>query len=402
MMRLSKNCHPEAPEVAKTFAEFFAGIGLVHMGLQPGGWRCVYANDIEPKKQAMYEAQFGPASYYHVEDIWKRDAVLTHLGRTRPFLATASFPCTDLSLAGHWRGFEGRHSSTYFGFLEVLRSLGDQRPKVVMLENVCGFLTSNDGVDFKRALGSLASLGYWIDAIVVDAKWFVPQSRPRMFIFGFHDTLAAPRVIRRGPQLDFCDPWLAAVERTAVLRPNGLRPTLDALELDTGLATVDFNIPTQSPYDLTQVIDLGDEQDWWSPEETLKHYLMMEPPSRNRVDRLIATQATSIGAAFRRTRRSKTRTEVRFDVAGCLRTPKGGSAKQIVVAVIKGKLRMRWMSAREYARLQGADDFAITVPALQAMYGFGDAVCVPVIQWIDQQILSPVAECSQTTPVAVA
>lgn len=81
-------------------------------------------------------------------------------------------------------------------------------------------------------------------------------------------------------------------------------------------------------------------------------------------------------------------------MAGCLRTPKGGSAKQIVVAVVKGKLRMRWMSAREYARLQGAGEFKIVVPTTQALFGFGDAVCVPVIEWIDRNILTPVYEAS--------
>ena len=47
------------------------------------------------------------------------------------------------------------------------------------------------------------------------------------------------------------------------------------------------------------------------------------------------------------------------------------------------------MPAREYARLQGTDDFPIAVGPLQAMYGFGDAVCVPVIEWTDRNILSP-------------
>lgn len=108
-----------------------------------------------------------------------------------------------------------------------------------------------------------------------------------------------------------------------------------------------------------------------------------------------------MGTAFRRTRRGKTRCEVRYDLAGCLRTPKGGSAKQIVVATSGGKLQMRWMSPREYARLQGVADFPITVPAIQAMYGFGDAVCVPAIEWIDQSLLTPVFR-SQTKKVAAS
>jgi len=307
----------------KTFAEFFAGIGLVHLGLRPGGWQCIYANDIEPKKRVMYESEFGPAPYYHVEDIWQTDRVMDHF-TARPFLATASFPCIDLSLAGHWRGFEGLHSSTYFGFIQALNRLRDSRPKMVMLENVYGFISSRGGKDFQRAVLALADLGYWIDAIVLDAKWFVPQSRPRLFVFGFHDSLRSTCVIRQETGFGLTDPWVSAVESSALVRPNGVLAALKSIELPTGWATVQFNMPAQMDYRLLDMIDLGEDQDWWSPETTLKHYAMMEAPSRRRVDELVENKATAAGAAFRRTRRGKMRCEVRFDVAGCLRTPKGG------------------------------------------------------------------------------
>ena len=378
-------------ESVKTYAEFFAGIGLVHSGLQASGWDCVYANDIESKKKVMYEAEHGESSHYHVEDIWNTDFILDHLVE-RPFLATASFPCVDLSLAGHWRGFKGEHSSTYFGFLEVLRRLENDRPKVVMLENVYGFLTSHNGADFERAVIELAELGYWIDALVVDARWFVPQSRPRLFVFGFHDSFESDLIIRRSNRFNLEDPWLSAVDHTAVLRPNGVRPAIDKICLPSGWAALNISPPTQCDYCLDQVLDNDSSQDWWDEGATLKHYAMMETPSRNRVEEYIRSGGTAVGTAFRRTRRGKTRLEVRFDIAGCLRTPKGGSAKQIIVAIDKGKIRMRWMSAREYARLQGVGGFNITVPPLQAMYGFGDAVCVPVIEWIDRNILTPVYE----------
>lgn len=380
----------------KTFAEFFAGIGLVHLGLQPGGWQCLYANDLEPKKQVMYQAQFGSALYYHLEDIWNTDAIMAHM-TARPFLATASFPCVDLSLAGHWRGFDGEHSSTYFGFTEIIRRMDDLRPKMVMLENVPGFLTSRKGEDFRRAMLELAELGYWMDAIVLDAKWFVPQSRPRTFVFGFHESLTSPLIMRRRNGLSFDDPWNSAVNRSEAVRPNGLRALFERFDLPTGWATVEFDPPTPTDYELLDVIDLDGNQDWWEGHDTKRHYSMMEPPSKGRVDEFLNRKDTAVGTAFRRTRRGKTRCEVRFDLAGCLRTPKGGSAKQIVVAIIDGRLRMRWMSEREYARLQGAADFNITVPPIQAMYGFGDAVCVPAIEWIDRHILTPVHDSDHAT-----
>jgi len=383
----------------KTFAEFFAGIGLVRMGLEPGGWDCVYANDIEPKKHTMYESQFGPSPHYHVADIWCGEEVARHMP-SHPFLATASFPCVDLSLAGYWRGIHGKQSSAYFGFLDILRRLRDAPPKLVMIENVYGFLTSGNGDDFHRAVDELAALGYWIDAIVLDARWFVPQSRPRTFVFGYHDSLQAPQILRRSTGLAFDNPWGAAVQQSAALRPKVLRALYDRIELPTGWATLPLNPPTQQTYSLANAIDLDEDQAWWTQPEVQKHYDSMQEPSRERVDEYVKQGATVAGTAFRRTRQGKTRCEVRFDIAGCLRTPKGGSAKQIVVAIIDGELKMRWMTAWEYARLQGADDFAITVPTNQAMFGFGDAVCVPAISWIDQHILTPLHDSHAQSEVA--
>ena len=89
----------------KAFCEFFAGIGLVHEGLRYSGWKCVYANDNDPKKQEQYLARFG-ANHFHLEDVRDTKRVLSEISG-RPILATASFPCIDLSLAGHWRGLNG-------------------------------------------------------------------------------------------------------------------------------------------------------------------------------------------------------------------------------------------------------------------------------------------------------
>ena len=378
----------------KTFAEFFAGIGLVKHGLDSTGWHCSYANDIEPKKRQMYADEFGDADEYHVEDIWNTEEVLNHYSGT-PFLATASFPCVDLSLAGNWKGFEGERSSSYFGFLKILKQLKSRRPKVVMLENVAGFLTANKGKDFHRAVTSLADLGYSIDALLLDAKWFVPQSRPRLFVFGFHDSCILPNISKSPNQLALGEHWINHPLDESVLRPRNICEAIDAIELPTRWVKFPLPTPVQATYSLTDTIDLDLHQAWWDEENTQKHYEMMETPSRKRVDQLIAQKVTQAGTAFRRTRRGKARTEVRFDMAGCLRTPKGGSAKQIIIAIIRGKLKMRWMSSREYARLQGVGGFTIDVPEIQALYGFGDAVCVPAIEWIDKNILTPTFDANQ-------
>lgn len=163
------------------FAEFFAGIGLVRLGLEARGWKLAYANDLDPEKRAMYDSHFGDADeHFELADVHCID------GTTLPDveLATASFPCTDLSLAGARRGFKGHHSSAFWGFVSAIRDMGSRRPPLVMLENVVGFLTSHGGADFRAALEALNELGYAVDAFILDARWFVPQSRSRLFVIG--------------------------------------------------------------------------------------------------------------------------------------------------------------------------------------------------------------------------
>ena len=383
----------------KTFCEFFAGIGLVHEALRRSGWTCVYANDIDAKKRRMYAGHFGePASeHYHEGDVWATDEVLSRIPG-KPFLATASFPCTDMSLAGKRRGLAGEQSGALFGFLQVLEQLGSCRPSAVLLENVPGFLTSHGGADFATAVAEISRLGYWLDAFVIDATWFVPQSRPRLFLAGYQSDLIAWPLVIKDPSAGLLnDAWRRVVNRPNQLRPSRLLAAMDEIEPATGWATIDTGNPRPQPKSLLEYVDVDSEQSWWPVHEVERHLKMMFERHRRQVEALrLQRDAPTVLTAFRRVRQGRQRMEVRFDgVAGCLRTPRGGSAKQIVLAIDRGELRMRWMTPREYARLQGADDFALPDNTIQALFGFGDAVCVPVIEWIDRHMLTPVFEAAQ-------
>ena len=380
----------------KTFCEFFAGIGLVHEALRSSGWRCVYANDIDPKKSAMYRSHFAAAEHYHEGDVWRTDEAVAAIDG-RPFLATASFPCTDMSLAGRMRGFAGEESAAFFGFARVLEELGDRRPPLVLLENVVGFLTSHDGADFLAAVNTLADLGYWIDAFVLDAKDFTPQSRPRLFVLGMSDQIDASGVVKQSTGENFLeDRWSQALAEFRSLRPPRLRELMHNTELSTGWAAALHASPPRAQHRLDEVIDFDDQQPWWEQDMVDKHYAMMSDRHREQVDRLRAAGERFVATVYRRIRQGQQRAEVRLDgLAGCLRTPRGGSARQIVLVIDRGELKMRWMTPREYARLQGAGDYKIECGVSQALFGFGDAVCVPVIRWIDQQVLTPLYEASQ-------
>jgi DNA (cytosine-5)-methyltransferase 1 len=164
-------------------------------------------------------------------------------------------------------------------------------------------------------------------------------------------------------------------------------------KLPTGWATVRIRRPKQVKYTLASVIDTDDDQDWWDKAATDKHYKMLSDLHRRDVERRVKEGGVHVGTVYRRCRYDEMRAEVRFDnLAGCLRTPRGGSARQIVIVISDGIVRFRWMSPREYARLQGAPDFTLAANTIQSLFGFGDGVCVPVVRWLDQNILTPIYE----------
>lgn len=117
----------------------------------------------------------------------------------------------------------------------------------------------------------------------------------------------------------------------------------------------------------------------------------LAPRHKSRLEELRGASQSEWATAFRRTRDGCVTWEVRGDrIAGCLRTTKGGSSKQAVVEGGNGELRVRWMTSLEYARLQGADTFPLTVvTANQAMSALGDAVCVPVVRYLTEHYISP-------------
>lgn len=374
MSTFPKNTFP------KTFAEFFAGIGLMRMGLEQAGWNIAFANDIDPIKKKTYENHFNDvASHFHLGDIHQLS------GHNLPIvsLATASFPCTDLSLAGRREGLAGKHSSAFWGFIKVLNEMGEHRPPIVLLENVEGFLSSNKGEDFREALLALNDLEYAVDAFIIDASRFVPQSRVRLFIVGKRSYAPVDRVNDR--QLTF----FQSDTRTQKLAEFILAHP----DINWDIRPLD-NLPKRS-YNLIDIVeDTPDHsKEWWSLERV--QYLLNQTFERHKA--LIDTAQTrneyTYFTAFRRVREGRSMAEIRSDgVAGCLRTPKGGSARQILLKVGKGAVKIRLLSPRECARLMGADDYVLSGSANESLFGFGDAVCVPVVTWIAKHYLNPLLQ----------
>jgi DNA (cytosine-5)-methyltransferase 1 len=359
----------------KTVAEFFAGIGLMRMGLEQAGWHIEFANDIDEDKARMYNDHFVGSEDLIIKDVH----LLSDSEVPSVALATASFPCNDLSLAGARSGLAGSQSSAFWGFINVLkRKTSASRPAIVLLENVTGFLTSNNGNDFKDALLALNQLGYAVDALIIDAARFVPQSRQRLFVIGTKTE------------------EVSALNETPGFYESDVRPAAlaDFILWNPDINWKIRNIPALPACArlLPEVLEQlsPNSQMWWNSERCLYLLNQMSKKHRGQAEAMIRGTSVSYGTVFRRIRNGKSMAELRTDgIAGCLRTPRGGSGRQILFAAGNGRFAVRLLTPRECARLMGADDFKIKVPLNQALFGFGDAVCVPVIEWLANNYLNP-------------
>jgi len=361
----------------KTVAEFFAGIGLMRIGLENAGWRVTLANDIDDDKWQMYNDHFGDTGEFIVQDIHKlKSSQIPTVG-----LATASFPCNDLSLAGARHGLAGAQSSAFWGFVDILKAMKRERrlPPLVLLENVTGFLNSHDGRDFEDALLALNDLGYAIDAFIIDAARFVPQSRQRLFVIGVKTREAY--VINETPGFYESAVRPQALASFILMHPDitwCVRQLPPLPECSKRLADILEDLPLN-------------HQMWWSRERCDYMLNQMSPKHRAQAEAMIRSRTVCYGTVFRRVRNGKSMAELRTDgIAGCLRTPRGGSGRQILLVAGKGRFAVRLLTARECARLMGADGFKVKVALNQALFGFGDAVCVPVIEWIAKNYLNRV------------
>lgn len=366
------------------FYEFFAGAGMARAGIG-SGWTCLFANDFDGKKGLTYQDNWGTGGELHVGDIHK---VRTSQLPNEADLIWGPFPCQDLSLAGGGAGLKGERSGTFYPFWDIVKALiaEGRGPKIVALENVCGTLTSHNGSDFEAICKTFADAGYRYGALVINAQLFVPQSRPRLFVIGVSaDVEIDSSLLSSGPIEPF---------HTRALERAFERVDKAALE-----QMVWWNVPTP-PYRTDTFADLIEETPigvrWHTEAETKQLLAMMSPINLDKVKVAKRAGRRMVGGVYKRTRLDEKgckvqRAEIRFDdVAGCLRTPAGGSSRQVIVVVDGQRVRSRLISARETASLMGLDkDYKLPKNYNEAYHLTGDGVAVPVVRHLAEHIFEP-------------
>jgi len=387
-----------------TFYEFFAGGGMARAGLG-NGWDCTFANDICEMKAKVYRENWsanGEADHMLLRDVGK----LTPLNLPgRADLAWASFPCQDLSLAGKGRGIgqdrekPETRSGAFWGFWSLMKELarGGRKPRSMVLENVSGFLSANNSQDFRIVCDCIASLGYRFGGVLVDAKHFVPQSRPRIFIIAIDAEEDIDWSLFLGTPKE---PW----------HPKALTRAFEQMSAESRDRWCWWGLPSPPKRnsvlsDLIEDVPVGVK--WNSDAITQQLIKMMSTANYSKLLAAKKEGRRIVGTIYKRTRIEQgmrvQRAEVRFDgIAGCLRTPGGGSSRQTIMIVEGNSVRTRLLSPGEAAALMGLQDFWLPARYNDAYHVAGDGVCVPAVRFIAERVIEPMLGLNTCKELSVA
>lgn len=357
-------------------------------------WTCTFANDFDDMKASVYRANWGD-EHLVVDDVAKL-ASAQMPGQAD--LAWASFPCQDLSLAGMYAGIghpsqkEPTRSGTFWPFWGHVRRLEEEGrgPRIIALENVYGVLRSQGGNDFKAIASAFSGGNYRFGALVIDAAQFVPQSRPRVFVIGVRRDMVVPD-------------GLTAEAPQAAWHPKALREAFEILTAEAKRKWIWWNPPVPAARKLHfkhVVTDHPQGVRWHTQAETEQLLAMMTDLNRAKVEAAKQTGVRAVGGVYKRTRveggERIQRAEVRFDdVAGCLRTPAGGSSRQTILVIEGQSVRSRLLAPREAADLMGLPPSYILPHRYNDAYHVaGDGVAVPVVSHLARHIFDPIISLS--------
>jgi DNA (cytosine-5)-methyltransferase 1 len=177
-----------------TVASFFSGIGGFDLGFEEQGFRITYQCEISKYCRSILRKHWPhltPDS--NIKEVTNERVPVSDVW-------VGGFPCQDLSLArmGARKGLRGTRSGLFYDFA---RLVGEASPRVVVIENVPGLLSSHNGRDFGIVLKTLAGLGYAVGWRSLNSRYFgVPQSRERVYIVGCHRDGTGPARILFEPE----------------------------------------------------------------------------------------------------------------------------------------------------------------------------------------------------------
>jgi DNA (cytosine-5)-methyltransferase 1 len=166
----------------RTAVSLFAGVGGFDLALERAGVKVVASVEIDKKAQDVLRRHFPNSTIFGDVTGVTGEQLIAAGFEPRGGIITGGFPCQDLSVAGKRAGLAGKRSGLFW---EICRLIDETGSETIILENVPGLLSSNNGRDMAVVIEALVERGYRVGWRVLDAQYFgVPQRRRRVFIVG--------------------------------------------------------------------------------------------------------------------------------------------------------------------------------------------------------------------------
>jgi DNA (cytosine-5)-methyltransferase 1 len=380
---------PRLARAERAMVSLFAGIGGFDLAFQRAGFTPVLHAEADPDPRAVLDAHFPGIPDAGDVCLLKGEPDAVHV-------LCAGSPCQDFSVAGLRAGLAGQRSGLAWQFVRLVQ---EYWPTWVVWENVPGVLSSNGGRDFAAIVGALVERGYGCAWRVLDAQCLgVPQRRRRVFLVGHRgDVCRAGQVLfeRDGGQGDPA-PGSQAGQEFARLVEDGA----GGGGLTAGVSPIHTLVARQGGPDSIDAHNRHLLAEWHVEAigGDVAHTLTCEGHDGTEDG---TGRGTPVVALAMRGRAEGNVPEIHADgsIASALRAASGGSTRDLLLTGAK----VRRLTPMECERLQGFPDGWTAVRGLSdaARYRMiGNAVAVPVVQWVADGIAAVDAEMAVATRVS--
>ena len=408
-----------------TAISLFAGVGGFDLAFERAGVKVTAAVEIDKKCREVLALQFPETKLFDdVKEVTGEQLRATGFIPERGIIA-GGFPCQDLSIAGLRRGLDGARSGL---FHEIIRLTDELKPQFLILENVGGLLSSQRGKDMGIVITALVERGYGVCWRVLDSQNFgVPQRRRRIFIVASLGDHRRPAEILFERESGFWDIEAGRKKRKAtsnsaerIIGVNSFQKSKRAQTVDDDESWVESEIvPTLNVFDsgdsrTTTVVTqepilfegnrVGDPRvhenvspsviaRWGTGGNNVPQVLIDDrrvgPTIHNDVPTLQAFMGTggnNIPMTF--AQRQSNSEYVIDDVASTISQRDYKSPTDLIVEPI-----VRRLTPKECERLQGfPDDWTASQVDSSRYKMMGNAVTVPVVEWIIKRMVKLVVE----------
>lgn len=378
-----------------TVGSLFAGIGGFDLAAERAGMTVAWQSEIDKQASKVLAHHWPNTPNYG--DIHDMVPGLDDIATVD--VLTGGFPCQDYSVAGTRGGLAGDRGALWWEYHRLITAL---RPTWVIGENVPGLLSSRDGADFETIVGSLVELGYGVVWAILDAQYFgVAQRRRRVFIVGHSGGQPRPEVLALGEGLyGHPEPRRETREGTTGATPFGTR---DDREVSPAVVTPTGGLSAkQNQFAYVLHPDDGGVESGALKARAVEVAATLSATEGERstdrgvriVNALTAKLAKGTGGpsgdetnhlVFAQNQRNELRDL--GDLAGAVAAEPG--MKQQTYLATAATPSVRRLTPLECERLQGFPDGWTDIPSNKNTNRYrqlGNAVCVPVVEWILRNI----------------